>query len=362
MAAVYLGVSSGTSLDAVDVAAAEFEHDVAPIAYASYPIKREIARRVAHLQTAPAPAAELARLDCELGHLFADAVLDLLAREKLAAEDIAAVGLHGQTLLHRPHGDRPFTMQLGNANVVAARSGLATVADFRRADVALGGQGAPLTPAFHKKLFGRIKQAAVVNVGGIANLTTFDGDAVMGFDTGPGNCLMDAWILRHQGRAFDDEGRWAASAEADRGLLAILLDHPYLALPPPKSLCTSEFSLSWLEQRLPDGLDPPVVQATLAEWSAAAIIGALKRHAGGARTLLVCGGGAHNRHLMRRLAALGDLDVRGTQSEGFDPDYIEALAFAWLASMRMAGASGVVSAATGARRAAVLGAIYLPPP
>ncbi len=361
MAAIYLGVSSGTSLDAVDVAAADFGNGVAQVARANYPIDREIARRVARLQIAPAPVAELARLDCELGHLFADAVLDLLAREHLAAKDVAAVGLHGQTLLHRPHGDRPFTMQLGDPNVVAARSGLATVADFRRADVALGGQGAPLTPAFHKKLFGRMEHAAVVNVGGIANLTVFDGDGVLGFDTGPGNCLMDAWILRHNGRAFDDEGRWAASAEVDRGLLKTLLEHPFLALAPPKSLCTSQLSIGWLEERLPRGIEAAAVQATLAEWSAAAIVGALQRHAASARTLLVCGGGAHNRHLMQRLAALGDLDVRDTQTEGFDPDYVEALAFAWLASMRVAGASGVVPEATGAGRAAVLGAVYLPP-
>ena len=361
MAAIYLGVSSGTSLDAVDVAAADFAHGVVPIACTNYPLDREIARRVARLQTAPAPAAELARLDCDLGHLFADAVLDLLARENLAAGDVAAVGLHGQTLLHRPYGERPFTMQLGDPNVVAARSGLATVADFRRADVAFGGQGAPLTPAFHKKLFGRIEGAAVVNVGGIANLTVFDGDTVLGFDVGPGNCLMDAWIRHHRGLAFDDEGRWAASAEVDRGLLETLLEHPFLALPPPKSLCTSQFSVAWLKEHLADGLDAASVQATLAEWSAAAITDALKRHADGVRTLLVCGGGAHNRHLMQRLAALGDLDVRGTQTEGFDPDYVEALAFAWLASVRLAGASGVIPEATGARRAAVLGAVYLPP-
>ena len=361
MAAVYLGVSSGTSLDAVDVAAANFVHGVEPIACTNYPLDREIARRVARLQTAPAPAAELARLDCDLGHLFADAVLDLLARENLAAGDVAAVGLHGQTLLHRAYGERPYTMQLGDPNVVAARSGLATVADFRRADVALGGQGAPLTPAFHKKLFGHIEGAAVVNVGGIANLTVFDGDTVSGFDAAPGNCLMDAWIRRHRGLAFDDEGRWAASAEVDRGLLETLLEHPFLALPPPKSLCTSQFSIAWLKERLADDIDAASVQATLAEWSATAITDALQRHADGVRTLLVCGGGVHNRHLMQRLAALGDLDVRGTQTEGFDPDHVEALAFAWLASVRLAGASGAIPEATGARGAAVLGAVYLPP-
>ena len=362
MASVYLGVSSGTSLDAVDVAAADFGGEaIVPVACANYPMDREIARRVARLQTASAPAAELACLDCELGRLFAAAVLDLLARANLAAEDVAAVGLHGQTLLHRPHGDRPYTMQLGDPNVVAATSGIATVADFRRADVALGGQGAPLAPAFHKKLFGRMKRAAVVNVGGIANLTVFDGDTVLGFDTGPGNCLMDAWIRRHRGPAFDDEGRWAASADVDRGLLETLLAHPFLALPPPKSLCTSEFSVDWLEERLAQDFEAASVQATLAEWTATAIIEALQRHAGDTRTLLVCGGGAHNRHLMQRLAVLGDLDVRDTRTEGFDPDYIEALAFAWLASMRMAGASGVIPKVTGARRAAIAGAVYLPP-
>lgn len=361
MPAIYLGALSGTSLDSVDVAAVDFDGGATLIAFASCPIDRAIAQRAAHLQTQPAPLSELARLDCEFGHLFADAVLSLMEDQSLAAGAIEAVGLHGQTLLHRPDDDCPCSVQIGDPNIVAARTGLTTVADFRRADIALGGQGAPLTPAFHRELFGHLERAAIVNIGGIANLTVLDGGEVAGFDTGPGNCLMDAWTMRHQQQPFDDEGRWAASAAPDRELLARLLEHPAFSAPPPKSFCTSQCHLGWLEDYLPDGADPAAVQATLAELTAATITDAVRRHAAAAETLLVCGGGVRNRHLMQRLSALTGVRVRSTEAEGVPPDRVEALAFAWLAKQRMARASGVIPAATGARQAALLGAVYRPP-
>ncbi len=361
MPAIYLGALSGTSLDSVDVAAVDFENGITLIAFASHPIDREIAQRVTRLQTQPARLSELARLDCELGNLFAAAVLNLIEAEGLPASAIEAVGLHGQTLLHRPDEDCPYTVQIGDPNIVAARTGLTTVADFRRADIALGGQGAPLTPAFHRELFGHLEPAAIVNIGGIANLTSLDGGKVTGFDTGPGNCLMDAWTLRHKQEPFDDEGRWAASADLDRELLMKLLGHPPFSAPPPRSFCTSQFHLGWLEEHLPDGADAATVQATLAELTAATITDAVREYAATAETLLVCGGGVHNRHLLQRISALTGIRVRSTETEGVPPDRVEALAFAWLARQRLARVSGVIPAATGASQAAVLGAVYHPP-
>ncbi|MDD9805541.1 MAG: anhydro-N-acetylmuramic acid kinase [Gammaproteobacteria bacterium] len=362
MPAIYLGALSGTSLDSVDVAAVDFDGGATLIAFASRPIDRAVAQRITNLQSGHAPLSELARLDCELGHLFADAVLGLIEDQSLAAGAIEAVGLHGQTLLHRPDDDCPYSVQIGDPNIVAARTGLTTVADFRRADIALGGQGAPLTPAFHRELFGHIERAAIVNIGGIANLTVLGGGEVAGFDTGPGNCLMDAWTMRHRQQPFDDEGRWAAGASPDRDLLARLLDHPPFSAPPPKSFCTSQFPVGWLEEYLEDGADPAAVQATLAELTAATITDAVRRHAAAAETLLVCGGGVRNRHLMQRLSALIGIRVCSTEAEGVPPDRVEALAFAWLARQRLARASGVIPAATGARQAALLGAVYRPPP
>ena len=364
MSEIYLGALSGTSMDAVDVAAANFEdRKITPLAFISHPIDSGLAQAARRLQNEAQPLAASAQLDCEFAHLFADAVNALLQQHKLPAGEIKALGLHGQTVLHDPGARCPFSVQIGNPNIVAAKTGLTTVADFRRGDIAHGGQGAPLTPAFHAVAFGRPGcEKAVINIGGIANITFLSkqGAVTAGFDTGPGNCLMDAWTRHHQQTDFDAGGQWAASAHPDPALLEKLSADPYFQAPPPKSACTSQFDLAWLKRRLSSRCDPAVVQATLAELSVKHIARAIRDHAPAIQKALVCGGGVHNRHLMEKLQQQIEAPVATTLEENIDPLQVEALAFAWLARCRLKMEKCRVQAATGAREPAVLGAVYQP--
>jgi anhydro-N-acetylmuramic acid kinase len=307
------------------------------------------------------PIDELGELDQWSGEVFAAAALPLLVSAGVEPAAIRAIGSHGQTLRHRPRAARPFTMQIGNPNHIAARTGIPVVADFRRRDMALGGEGAPLLPAFHAAVFSdSAERRAVLNLGGIANLTLLvPGQPVTGFDTGPANGLMDAWIRRHRQRPYDEGGAWAASGAVCVPLLEALLEHPFLSLPPPKSTGPEDFSLSWLDERLADGglLAPEAVQATLCEFTAATVADALA--AASPERLLVCGGGVHNRHLLQRLAArLPATVIDSSAAHGLDPDHVEAAAFAWLAARTLAGLAGNLPSVTGASRPAVLGAIY----
>jgi anhydro-N-acetylmuramic acid kinase len=307
------------------------------------------------------PIDELGELDHWSGEVFAAAALRLLASAGLEPAAIRAIGSHGQTLRHRPRAARPFTLQIGDPNLIAARTGIPVVADFRRRDMALGGQGAPLLPAFHAAVFSDVtERRAVLNLGGIANLTLLvPGQRVTGFDTGPANGLMDAWIRRHRQQPFDEDGAWAASGAICVPLLEALLEHPFLSLPPPKSTGPEDFSVSWLDERLAGvgPLAPAAVQATLCEFTAATIADALE--AVTPERLMVCGGGVHNRHLLQRLAArLPATAIDSSAAHGLDPDHVEATAFAWLAARTLAGEAGNLPAVTGATRSAVLGAIY----
>jgi len=275
---------------------------------------------------------------------------------------VRALGSHGQTIRHRPHADPPFTWQLGDGNVIAERSGIDTVADFRRRDVAAGGHGAPLMPAFHAALLGSLQEdRAVLNLGGIGNFTLLPrvGD-VRGFDTGPANALMDAWCERHTGRAYDAGGAFAASGHADAALLARLLADPWFALAPPKSTGREQFHLDWLQARMGEAtISPADVQATLLELTARTVADALQLTQPATRRVLVCGGGVHNAVLMARLAAhLPQAVVESTATHGLDPDYVEAMGFAWLARETLAGRSGNLPAVTGAVGRRVLGVVY----
>ena len=365
-AALYLGLISGTSADAIDVVLARFEpstHLVARLAVA-YPTA--LRARVLALARSDAAASldELGRLDVELGAAFADAALALLDRAGVKASEVHALGSHGQTVRHGPYGPVPFTTQLGDPNVIAERTGITTVADFRRRDMAAGGQGAPLLPALHDALFsqpGRLR--VVLNLGGIANITLLSGDAanpVRGFDTGPANCLMDAWALRHRGTARDEGGAWAATGKVDAALLQHFLSEPYFALPAPKSTGRELFNLDWLDQRLGNHRVTDVdVQATLLELSVRTIADAIAAHSDHVDEVLVCGGGAHNAVLMAALQrALAPATVKSTAEYGVDPDFVEATAFAWLAQRRLQGLPGNLPTVTGARGARVLGAVY----
>ncbi|WP_199098293.1 anhydro-N-acetylmuramic acid kinase [Dyella sp. ASV21] len=366
--ALYLGLISGTSADGIDAALVRFEHDVPQLVDALvHPWPDELRARILAVaqDETRLDLDAYGRLDVAIGQCFAEAANALLARNAGERAAVRAIGTHGQTLRHRPAGDHPFTLQVGDPSVIAERCGIDVVADFRRADVAAGGQGAPLLPAVHAMLLSRPGRTRVVlNLGGIANITVLGADGrVSGFDTGPANGLMDAWCLRQRGTAFDRDGAFAASGQVDKALLDALLNDAYFALPPPKSTGREHFHLAWLEAHpRMAGLAPADVQATLLELSAQSIAEAIVRHAPEASEVLACGGGVHNRALMRRLEQLIAPRVLGTTgAHGVDPDYLEATAFAWLARQRLLGLPGNLPAVTGARGPRVLGALYPAP-
>lgn len=363
----YIGVLSGTSMDAVDAAVLEFTQRGPRLAAAhAYPFPDALREAIRETVRQPVPVARIGELDVRMGELFAQAVLALLDVSGLAAGEILAVGSHGQTLWHQPVGPHPFTLQIGDPNVIAETSGITTVADFRRRDMAAGGQGAPLVPAFHRDLFGSDGTYRVVlNLGGIANLTLLpDGQRAptLGFDTGPGNILMDAWIGRHRQRAYDRDGTWAASAQAEPALLQALLNDPYFNASPPKSTGPEYFNLAWLDHVISStGIRAPeeAVQATLAALTARSVADAVRRHARGTQELLVCGGGVHNRAVMEGLRhELSGVRVMSTQRLGIDPEWVEAAAFAWLARRSLGRRTGNLPSVTGAQHAVVLGGIY----
>lgn len=366
--ALYLGLISGTSADSIDSVLVSFSRGV-PQLLASHAHPWPTALRERMLALAQGETAldldTFGRLDVEIGHGFADAALQLLEHSGTPATAVRAIGSHGQTLRHRPTGTYPFTLQLGDPSVIAERCGIDVVADFRRADIAAGGQGAPLLPALHAMLLARPGHARVVlNLGGIANITVLGADGrVLGFDTGPANGLLDAWCLRQRSEPFDRDGAYAASGRPDAGLLDALLADPYFALPPPKSTGREHFHLDWLATRAPSAaLDPADVQATLLELTARSVAMAIAQHAPDAEEVLACGGGVHNGALMRRLGELlAPRVLLSTSRYGIDPDFLEATAFAWLARQRLLGLPGNLPAVTGARGPRVLGAIYSAP-
>ena len=302
---------------------------------------------------------ELGELNTWVGECFRDASLALLASAKVEASDVRAIGSHGQTVRHRPDIAHRFTLQIGDPSIIATGTGIDTVADFRSADMALGGEGAPLAPAFHDWLFrDDTGNRVVVNIGGIANITVLPAGntAVTGFDTGPGNTLLDAWCERNQGVAFDDAGRWAANGTVNEDLLQDLLSDSWFAKAPPKSTGFEYFNLEWLAERLPRELTPIDVQATLVELTAASIANSIPNSVS---NIFVCGGGVHNAYLLRRIGErLPDIGVSSTSEAGLDPDWVEAVAFAWLAMRRIHGMPGNIPSVTGASRPTILGALY----
>lgn len=360
---LYLGLISGTSADGIDAALVRFEPHLNVIAAHTAVYSDALRTRVLALATRDAAIAldDLGRLDVEIGAAFGVAARSLLRAAGIDPAAVVAIGSHGQTVCHRPDGAHPFSLQIGDPSVIAERSGILTVADFRRADVAAGGQGAPLLPALHAAVFADPATArAILNLGGIANLTVLaPGCEVLGFDTGPANCLLDAWAVRHLGTARDDNGAWAQSGRVDRALLANWLTDPYFAAAPPKSTGREVFNLNWLDARLPAVLAPADVQASLLHLSARSIAEAIRAHGQGTREVYACGGGVHNAMLMDALRAeLPDVRVETTAALGLDPDYVEAVGFAWLARARLLGESGNLPSVTGARGPRLLGAIY----
>jgi anhydro-N-acetylmuramic acid kinase len=361
---------SGTSVDAIDCAlttcdeqgfelVATHEHAIPPntrerIAALSHPGHDEIDR--------------MGVLDRELGLLFAEATRSLLSHSGISPGQVAAIGSHGQTIRHRPAspaGTSPgFTLQVGDPATIAEHTGITTVADFRRRDIAAGGEGAPLAPAFHAAVLAqRGVNRVIVNIGGIANATFLEGTELRsGFDTGPGNTLMDHWIAKHRGEPFDTDGQWAASGKIHGALLERLLSHEFFGRSGPRSTGKEEFNLHWLETHLPafEGISPADVQATLAELTSTTIARSIHSNPFDIGETYVCGGGSHNAYLMGRLRSeLAPAPVQTTAALGVDPDWVEAATFAWLASRTMRGLAGSSPAVTGAAGARILGGIYL---
>lgn len=307
----------------------------------------------------------LARLDHAVAFSFAVAARALLKHARVTAARVTVLGSHGQTVFHDPKGARS-SLQLGDPSAIAAATGIPTVADFRRADIARGGEGAPLVPAFHHAIFATRSPRAIVNIGGIANVTLLrgrDASRVVGFDTGPGNGLLDEWIALHRGAAHDEGGRWAASGTVHEPLLHALRADPWLRRSPPKSTGRDRFNLDWVASRFPRlrRLGPADVQRTLLELTAATVADAIRTTAPRTGEVFVCGGGARNAYLMERLAArLAPLRVASTARAGLDPLHVEGAAFAWLALRTLRGEPGSLPAVTGARRAAVLGGLFQP--
>jgi len=307
----------------------------------------------------------LGETDTELGLVFADAVSALLKQSDTSAEQVTAIGSHGQTIRHQPTLKNSFSLQIGDANRISYKTGITTIADFRRKDMAAGGEGAPLAPAFHQQVFHSLNEnRAVLNIGGIANITYLPADEnekCFGFDTGPGNTLMDAWIQKHKKLPYDKHGEWAASETADTNLLEQLMKDSFVFQKPPKSTGREHYNINWLEKQLSEfkHLSAEQVQASLCEFTCRSIISAIENNLADIKTLIICGGGAHNTHLIQQLRSkLHNIKVESSEDFGISPDWVEAIAFAWLARQTLKNLPGNLPSVTGAKKSVVLGAIY----
>jgi anhydro-N-acetylmuramic acid kinase len=366
---LYIGLMSGTSMDGIDAVLVEIAGESCNVCAAiSPPYPDELQERLRNLvgNTHGVDLAEIGQLHTRVARTFSDAVTELLNQSGRTATDIVAIGSHGQTVLHHPDDSDRFSMQLGDPGTLAAKSGITVVADFRNTDLALCGQGAPLVPAFHRWAFSVEGECrAVINIGGIANVTLLHADGVTsGFDTGPGNSLLDLWYREHHDDPYDDGGHWAADGSVDTRLLEQLRGDPYFAMAAPKSTGSDYFNLDWLRQHLKRcGSSPSAqdIQATLSELTAQEIAIAVLEGPP-CHEVAICGGGAFNTDLLGRLrSTLPDCRVVTTAEWGIEPAWVEAAAFAWLAHQRLLGLPTNVPAVTGAKSLASLGGVYLPP-
>ena len=365
--ALFIGLISGTSMDAVDAALVAFDGaGIATIATHSAPIPGDLKLELHALAQDPSGAAiRFWNADARLGSVFAGAVRELLDLATVDSRRVTAIGSHGQTVYHAPGASVPLTVQLGDPSIIAERTGITTVADFRRRDIAAGGEGAPLATAFHRAVFSAPgAERGILNLGGIANLSVLAADPgrpALGFDTGPGNTLLDAFVRTWFGADMDRDAALASEGEVDPSLLAALLAEPYFGREPPKSTGRELFNAAWLDARLAAHAEagPHDVLRTLCELTVETAAAAVERFAPRTRELYLCGGGAHNPIIASRLAErAAPISVDTTARLGIHPDWVEAAAFAWLAMRTLAGESGNAPAVTGASREAVLGGIY----
>lgn len=369
MTELYIGLMSGTSVNGIDAALVDLKSQQ-PKLMGTYqhPIPAEIKKKIFRIFDAPSSLTlpEYAALDHELGKLFASSALSLLEKYRHTVSDIQAIGCHGQTIFHHPFPPFPATLQLGNPHLIAEMTGITTVSDFRRRDLAAGGQGAPLAPLFHEAVFRNNKENRVIlNLGGIANITilpTKTEKKLFGFDTGPGNALLDAWAYQHLKQPYDNEGNWALTGKVDTRLLDIFLKEPYFQLAPPKSTGKEVFNLAWLRKKLKERktiLAPQDVQSTLTELTAESIVSAISLHAEAETSVYVCGGGVHNKALLFTLAQkLFPRTVLSTEDLQLAPLWVEATAFAWLAKKTLMKEPVHVSPFTGAKHPVILGSVF----
>ncbi len=359
--ALYVGIMSGTSLDGVDAALVEFADGQAKLRGAYYQAYSQPIKDVLLALHHP-PGNELHQAQLvgnELARLYAAATAAVLQVGNTTPDHIRAIGCHGQTIRHCP--DQGYTLQLGNAALLTELTGITVVSDFRSRDIAAGGQGAPLVPAFHDQMLRHPGiHRAIVNIGGISNLTNLPpARSATGFDCGPGNLLMDTWCMQHLGKPYDDNGAWAASGSVLPALLEQMLNEPFFALPPPKSSGRDLFNMEWLRNKLQGSERTENVQATLLELTCRTIAQSIQQYCVGAKEIYLCGGGAHNQILRSRLAVLlSDCAVQTTNALGVDGDYLEAIAFAWLAQQALHGKPANLPLVTGAKHPCILGAVY----
>ncbi|MDM8567548.1 anhydro-N-acetylmuramic acid kinase [Candidatus Halobeggiatoa sp. HSG11] len=364
---MYIGLMSGTSIDAIDVILADFVGNEIHIhAVYSHPWPQDLRDTLLTLSQETKDQSilhDIAILDVKVGKLFAKSVLNMLEKNSISKTKIHAIGSPGQTLYHHPDGNPSYTWQLGDPNVIAQMTNITTIADFRRRDVAAGGQGAPLAPAFHDAYMRSSEEnRGVLNIGGIGNLTVLSADKklpVIGFDTGPGNALLDAFAYQQQHLRIDKDGAWAASGQVHADLLKDMLEDEYFARPAPKSTGRDYFNLEWLSYHILGlSLPPEDIQATLCQLTIDSIANSVTLH--NIQRLLVCGGGVHNSLLMQGLAdKLPDCKVESTEAIGINPDLVEAICFAWLAKQRLNKQPSNLSSVTGAEQPVVLGGVYL---
>lgn len=366
---LYVGTMTGTSLDAIDCALFDCKpHKTHLIEQHSLTYPTALRGQALQLaQNQAMPISVIGELDTELGELYAQAILALLDKAKVKPERVRAIGNHGQTVWHQPQGPVRFSTQLGNPNIIAARTGIVTIADFRRMDMAYGGQGAPLAPAFHAAVFGsKSENRGILNIGGIANLSFLNKhELVLGFDSGPGNMLMDGWIQENLQEPYDENGQWASNGKVNEALLETMLFAPYFIQKPPKSTGRELFNLEWLQEKLRfthQKISASDIQATLCELTARSICEAIRLHSPiELDAVYVCGGGVNNRYLIERIRKLNaDLKISSTTELGIDPQWVECGIFAWLAQQRIHQQPIDLRKITGATQATLLGAIYSP--
>ncbi len=359
----YIGLMSGTSVDGIDAGLVDFSaHKPKLVAFEYHPFSSSIKQKIQHLSdiNTKIDLKEYGELDCQLGDLFANTVNQLLNQANISHTEVTAIGSHGQTIYHAPNDISPFSLQIGDPNIIAEKTKITTIADFRRRDIAATGQGAPLVPAFHQAMFAdNNKHITVVNIGGIANITALFQHHVTAFDTGPGNTLMDYLCQKYCQKAYDHNGDWGKSGTIIPELLHLLKQSEYFKKSPPKSTGKEYFSHTWLEAKIKNfnTYKAQDIQATLCHLTAETISDAIQKYAPETEELLICGGGAHNQNLLSLLAR-DNYSVNSTEKYGIHPDHVEAMAFAWLARQSLNNLAGNLHQVTGAHTPVILGGIY----